>query len=343
MGDLSDSMKKLKLFVNYFILHLISIFIILSISLINAKAINDEVYSFNYIGDKSIFYDQIDQYQNNFSFDENQSYSNFNIFYKNDENFQWCAQSFKPTLPVLTKVNLLVYKSNINCVFILSIRDDLNGNDLVVMSKGSEEISDNENIKWITFDFPDINMLVNETYYIFAKCYCGYVDYKENNISCYSWIYATETDYNSGESWIIHSSNSNELDNYPLYDFCFETYGCTNRPPYTPKIDGTITGNIGNYYEYTFQTSDPDNDDIYYCVVGGESNSEICMGPFKSGIEAKATFSWQRIGNYNVRVKARDVNGAESDWGSLEVKMPFLHSNSFFNKYISRIFYNKFY
>lgn len=333
MGDFLDNMKKLKLFIYYFFLNLILIFMILSIGIINAKYIQDEVDILNYNGKNSNFYDQIDQYQRNYSFDENYSYEKFNIFYKNVDNYQWCAQSFKPNLPVLTKINLLVYKINISCVFIISIRDDLNGNDLVVMSKGSDEISNIENVKWITFDFPDINVLVNKTYYIIAKCYCGCVDYQQDNISYYSWIYGIETQYFTGESWIIKSSNSSEWDNYLIYDFCFETYGCSNRPPNAPKIDGPITGNIDNYYEYIFKTSDPDNDDIYYCVVWGESDSEICMGPFKSGVEAKATFSWHKSGSYSVMVKARDINGAESDWASLEVKMPFSYSYLFLNKY----------
>jgi len=156
MGDFLDNMKKSKSLIYFFFLNLILIFMILSIGIINAQFIKDEVDILNYNGTNSNFYDQIDQYQQNYSFDENHSYENFNIFYQNLDNYQWCAQSFKPSLPVLTKINLLVYKTNISCVFILSIRDDLNGNDLVVMSKGSDEISNIENVKWITFDFHDI-------------------------------------------------------------------------------------------------------------------------------------------------------------------------------------------
>jgi hypothetical protein len=121
--------------------------------------------------------------------------------------------------------------------------------------------------------------------------------------------------------------NSGRWSDFLSKDFCFETYGCSNRPPEIPTIEGPINGEVGNYYEYTFQTIDPDEDNIYYCVEGGDSNSEVCMGPFKSGQKAMATFSWDRIGNHFVRVKARDIKGAESDWAVLEVKMPFTINN----------------
>ena len=332
MGDFLDNMKKFKSFIYFFFLNSILILMILSIGIINAQFIQDEVDILNYNGKNSSFYDQIDQYQKNYFLDENHSYDNFDIYYKNDDMLQWCAQSFKPSFPILTKVSLLVYKTNINCVFILSIKDDLNGNDLVVMSKGSDEISNIENVEWITFDFPDINVLVNKTYYIVSRCYCGYVYNMQNNISCYSWIYGTKTQYDAGESWIIKSLKINDWNDYPFNDFCFETYGCSNRPPYLPIIEGPINGIIGNYYEYTFQTTDPDNDDIFYCIVGGDSSSEICMGPYKSGEKAKATFSWQKIGRYSISVKARDIHGDESDWGFLEVKMPIFYSKNILNK-----------
>jgi hypothetical protein len=304
------------IFIN-FLLALIIINSNSSDALINKK--NDIIFPF--INNELNLYDQLDQYQINYTFNSNSSYSNHKIYYQSLNNYQWCAQSFKPTMPVLTKVKLLIYKSNISCVLILSIKDNLSGNDLVVMSKGSNEIFEKENLNWITFDFPDINVIADNTYFIVVKCYSNNCD-NEQNLNFYSWIYGTETSYLNGESWLINNLNSNNWENFSTNDFCFETYGCSNRPPFNPKIEGPTNGKIGEYHEYIFQTTDPDNDNIYYCVEGGSTNSEICIGPFKSGEKAKATLSWQRIGTYDVRVKARDIKGAESDWVSLEVKMP---------------------
>jgi hypothetical protein len=305
---------------------LILLLLIVNLNNINAQILDKEFKNISTLNNFNL-YDQIDQYQKNYTINENYSYDSYKIFYKNAENYQWCAQSFRPSLPVLTKVNLLIYKINISCILILSIKDNLSGNDLVVMSKDPNEIYEKNNIKWITFNFPDIKVIPNSTYYIVVKCYYGCND-NENNPNCYSWIYGYKTDYILGETWIINKLNSYKWTDLLTYDFCFETYGCTNRPPNNPKIEGPTTGKVGEYYEYTFQTTDPDEDDIYYCVEDGKFNNEICMGPFESGEKIKATFSWPRIGSYNIRVKARDTKGAESEWVTLEVKMPIIIFNT---------------
>jgi hypothetical protein len=318
---------KIKNILKLFLINLILILALINLNSINAQ-INFKVdNNFSIINYKLNNYDQLDQYQNNYSIDVNNSYSDYKIFYKNSDNYQWCAQSFKPTLPVLTKVNLLIYKLNISCVLILSIRNNLSGNDLVVMSKGSNEIFEKNNLNWITFDFPDINVITNNTYYIIVKCYSGLFEFEQNS-SFYSWIYGTETKYNNGELWLLNNLNSVNWENILVKDFCFETYGCSNRPPENPTIQGPINGEVGEYYEYTFLTIDPDEDNIYYCVEGGDSESEVCMGPFKSGEQAKAILSWQKIGTHNVRVKARDIKGAESGWTILEVKMPIVNHHN---------------
>jgi len=41
-----------------------------------------------------------------------------------------------------------------------------------------------------------------------------------------------------------------------------------------------------------------------------------------SGEAFSITHSWAEKGTYNVQVKVKDETGAESDWGTLEVKMP---------------------
>lgn len=317
--------------INKIILIIILISILININLFIPNSIAKKNHMIRTDHIQSYDYDQLDQYQNNYTIDNNLSYSNYEIYYIDSNDYQWCAQSFKPTLPVLTKVNLLVYKFNISCVLILSIKDNLSGNDLVIMSKGSSEIFEKNNINWITFDFPDINVITNNTYYIVLKCYSG----KPMDDGCpsfYSWVFGTNTNYINGKSWIINKKISIKWSDFLSDDFCFETYGCSNRPPENPTIEGPINGEVGNYYEYTFQTIDPDEDDIFYCVKGGDLNSEVCMGPFKSGQEAKATFSWNMIGTHFVRVKARDTKGAESDWAILEVKMPITFRN--YIKYI---------
>ena len=90
-------------------------------TIVSAKPINKELHKIDNLIKEVTYYDQLDQYQENYTFDENQSYSRFNIYYKNESDYRWCAQSFKPSLPVLTRVNLFLYKNCIDCVLILSL------------------------------------------------------------------------------------------------------------------------------------------------------------------------------------------------------------------------------
>jgi hypothetical protein len=69
-------------------------------------------------------------------------------------------------------------------------------------------------------------------------------------------------------------------------------------------------------YSYNFSvfTEDPDDDDIQYGWDFGDGNPIIWTEFFKSGEICNITHSWVLSGNYPIRVKARDINYAESNW-----------------------------
>jgi len=95
-----------------------------------------------------------------------------------------------------------------------------------------------------------------------------------------------------------------------------------DNPPNTPTITGQTHGRTGVTYPYTFVTTDPDGDDVYYYVDWGDESNSGWLGPHASGVQASATHSWSQQGNYTVKVKAKDDYGMESDWGTLSVTMP---------------------
>jgi thiol-disulfide isomerase/thioredoxin len=96
-----------------------------------------------------------------------------------------------------------------------------------------------------------------------------------------------------------------------------------NMPPDTPVIFGTMEGKIRTEYEYTFYSTDPDGDDIYYWVQWGEGCPSVeWIGPYESGEEVTLNNTWANQGDYIISVKAKDSNDAESDWGTLEIHMP---------------------
>jgi len=89
-----------------------------------------------------------------------------------------------------------------------------------------------------------------------------------------------------------------------------------NIAPQTPnKPFGPIDGVINTEYFFETQTNDLDNpqSELYYQWDFGDGSDQFwiyCNG------EQNATYlhNWQKPGTYQVRVKARDIYGKESDW-----------------------------
>ena len=110
-----------------------------------------------------------------------------------------------------------------------------------------------------------------------------------------------------------------------------------NDSPDIPSIGGILSGKTETEYEYTFVTTDPNRDDVYYYIEWGDgSNSGEWIGPFISGEETSQMHTWETKGEYTIRVKAKDIFGAESDWGTLEVSMP--RTKPFFTSSFSLFF-----
>jgi len=93
-------------------------------------------------------------------------------------------------------------------------------------------------------------------------------------------------------------------------------------PPNAPSIDGQTNGDTGTEYEYTFVTTDPDSDDIYYWIEWGDGQIEKWLGPYDSGEEVKVKHEWGEEGTYTIKAQAKDTNGLIGPWGTLEVTMP---------------------
>jgi hypothetical protein len=111
-----------------------------------------------------------------------------------------------------------------------------------------------------------------------------------------------------------------------------------NNPPNTPTIDGPASGTPGVAYLYTFSTTDPDGDIVYYFVDWGDGTTSGWLGPHQSGVQASASHSWSQQGTYVIKVKAKDIVGDESGWGTLDVVMPLdLQGNQLLLKMMQRL------
>jgi hypothetical protein len=111
-----------------------------------------------------------------------------------------------------------------------------------------------------------------------------------------------------------------------------------NNYPNTPiKPIGLSNGKPGNEYNFTTISSDPDSDQIYYKWDWGDDNFSEWLGPFDSNVTCEAFYSWEQEDIYNISVKVKDINGAESNWSEpLTFSTPKNKSLSNFNQWFIR-------
>lgn len=95
--------------------------------------------------------------------------------------------------------------------------------------------------------------------------------------------------------------------------------------PDTPTITGTASGDAKTPYEYTFVTTDGQNDQVTYTIDWGDGSAQETAGPAASGTAVKVSHSFAAAGDFIIKAKAKDTGGHESGWGTLPVTMPYIY------------------
>ena len=91
--------------------------------------------------------------------------------------------------------------------------------------------------------------------------------------------------------------------------------GPSSTPPNKPsKPSGFRRIKVDKLYRYKSSTIDLDNDQIYVLFDWDDGTSSGWLGPFESGKKVTAYHKWKEKGNYEIRVKAKDMNGTQSEW-----------------------------
>jgi len=122
------------------------------------------------------------------------------------------------------------------------------------------------------------------------------------------------------------------------------TIEISNPPEKPEKPSGPSTGKILEECSFSSSSIDPEDNDIYYKFDWDDGTNSGWIGPYESGEIVSASYIWNTRGTYSIKVKAKDINGAESDWSdTLIVSMPKLKMeypllNSIFDKYC--LFFN---
>ncbi|MBC7128189.1 MAG: hypothetical protein H5T45_00440 [Thermoplasmatales archaeon] len=115
-------------------------------------------------------------------------------------------------------------------------------------------------------------------------------------------------------------------------NFSVELVSSTYHQPGVPEKPERPSGKervrIRKSYEYETYSIDPDNDKLQY---GWDWNSDAIVdewtGFYNSGEKAIISHKWDKRGSYEIRVRARDENGFESEWSDpLAISAPYIRA-----------------
>ena len=108
------------------------------------------------------------------------------------------------------------------------------------------------------------------------------------------------------------------------FDDVFLGIGGVNSPPDKPnKPQGPTRVKIGVDFNFSSSTSDPDGDQVRYLFSWDDGTESGWLGSYLSGQVMYATHNWSEKGQYQIKVKACDYWGGESDWSDpLSVTIP---------------------
>jgi hypothetical protein len=154
-----------------------------------------------------------------------------------------------------------------------------------------------------------------------------------------------EGDSTFGELWAnaitdYIASEMDEIDYITVEEF--QPFGdpslqiaCYSQPPSKPeKPDGPLSGKIGNEYTYNTSTTDPDGDNVYYKFDWGDGSYSEWSGPYDSGEKISLSHTWDKQGNFNVKVISKDTHGVLSNWSDpLSISMPKSKESTIFSNY----------
>ncbi len=124
-----------------------------------------------------------------------------------------------------------------------------------------------------------------------------------------------------GSNGEIYIGSSSDLipDGSIGYLHCFAPQN-NNHPPETPYVDGRKTDSINKEIYINIRGSDPDNNPISYDVEWGDGTYTYGIYAMDNEIgKSYAYHTYSSTGIYNIRVKARDDFGGESDWGTFRI------------------------
>ena len=151
------------------------------------------------------------------------------------------------------------------------------------------------------FNCGDLHIKISFDY--LSQTFDNYNGILEPNTTYYWGIDVTDGDGNYVESPVWNFTTSEKISD----------------PPSKPIIFAPETIVKGVEYEYSFVSTDPNNDDIYYHVIFRNHHDVFDLGPRPSGDKAVLKYTWDYDSDLYLIVKAIDLNTAQSNYARVDI------------------------
>jgi PKD repeat protein len=221
------------------------------------------------------------------------------IICNNDGMAVTIAQSFKPTKNLLTNVEVYIMRyiepsKNIN----LHIRSDLSGANMASSSKTPSQIPEEYN--WINFDFTDITVTPESTYYIVLE-----TSYDAGpGPKGYLWRFQTAgSPYTGGSLWKKSGTGSWTNFNSGQSDATFKTYGETVNSN-SPVADFTSDKTSGYSPLNVYFTDQSTNNPTSWSWTFGDETTSTQQNP---------SHIYNNPGQYTVSLAVTNTDGSDTE------------------------------
>jgi uncharacterized repeat protein (TIGR01451 family) len=202
----------------------------------------------------------------------------------------------------------------------------------ILYPQGGETLKGTATIQWSASDSKDGNNLPIFIYFkdVGSALWSAFTGNPHSNSGSLTWDTASIPD-GSYELQIVTQDSNNNIGRSTSSPFQIKNHDTPplNLPPNTPSTPtGTANGKPGVAYVYTSSATDPNGDQMYYLWDWGDGNTSgwLGFGPLGSGATSTAYHTYAVKGTYSIKVKAKDIYGAQSSWSDpLPITMPYIY------------------
>ncbi len=90
--------------------------------------------------------------------------------------------------------------------------------------------------------------------------------------------------------------------------------------PKAPIIDGPSSGKPGGEICFTFNSTDPDGDEVKYRINWGDGTI-VETGYYHSCVPVEVCHTWNENNTYTILARAEDIRGYKGDWSEFKIKI----------------------